>query len=154
MTDAPCLCDLSAAGKENKMSGEYVWKDRKRIIFGLPWSFKRYRLTETKLIVDTGFFSRHEEEIRLYRIMDMTLKRSFGQRLWGLGTVHLCTADKSTPELDIVNIKRSRQFKDMLSDMVESEREQKRISAREFMGGELDGEFGSEDAGFDDGDLH
>ena len=131
---------------------EYVWKDRKRIIFGLPWSFTRYRLTSAKLIVDTGFFNRHEEEIRLYRIMDVTLKRSFGQRLWGLGTVHLCTADESTPELDIQNIKRPRQFKDMLSDMVESEREEKRISAREFMGAGF-GEDGEPDLGGED-DFH
>ena len=31
-----------------------IWKDRKRIIFGLPWSFTRYSLTEDKLLIDTG----------------------------------------------------------------------------------------------------
>ena len=30
---------------------EVKWKDRKRTIFGLPWSFTRYRLTDDKLIV-------------------------------------------------------------------------------------------------------
>ena len=83
------------------MEQNYVWKDRKRIIFGLPWTFTRYYLTEEKLIIDTGFFNRKEEEIRLYRILDITLKRPLGQRLWGLGTVHLCTADKTTSELDV-----------------------------------------------------
>lgn len=118
-----------------------VWKDRKRIIFGLPWSFTRYSLDEEKLYIDTGFLNRKEEEIRLYRILDITLKRPFGQRLWGLGTVHICTGDKSTPELDIKRIKKSRDFKDMLSDMVERERNEKRIGAREFMGGmEIDSE--------------
>jgi uncharacterized membrane protein YdbT with pleckstrin-like domain len=111
-----------------------VWKDRKRIIFGLPWTFTRYSLTEEKLILDTGLFSRKEEEIRLYRILDITLKRPLGQRLWGLGTVHLCTADKSTPEVEIRRIKKPREFKDLLSDMVERERNEKRIGAREFMG--------------------
>ena len=71
----------------------YVWKDRKRIIFGLPWSFTVYKLTEEKLFVETGFFSKKEEEIRLYRVMDLTLKRPFGQRIWGLGTIHCCTAE-------------------------------------------------------------
>ena len=46
---------------------EVKWKDRKRTIFGLPWSFTRYRLTDDKLIVSTGLFSLNEEEIRLYR---------------------------------------------------------------------------------------
>ena len=111
----------------------YVWKDRKRIIFGLPWTFTVYKLTEEKLFVETGFFSKREEEIRLYRVMDLTLKRPFGQRLWGLGTIHCCTADKSTPEFDILRIKKSKEVKDMISDMVEKQREEKRISAREFM---------------------
>ena len=111
----------------------YVWKDRKRIIFGLPWTFTVYKLTEEKLFVETGFFSKREEEIRLYRVMDLTLKRPFGQRLWGLGTIHCCTADKSTPEFDILRIKKSKEVKDMISDMVEKQREEKRIAAREFM---------------------
>ena len=50
-----------------------VWKDRKRTVFGLPWSFTRYLLYENKLVIDVGLFSRTEDEIRLYRIMDITL---------------------------------------------------------------------------------
>ncbi len=115
-----------------------VWKDRKRIIFGLPWTFTRYSLTEEKLTVDTGFLSRKEEEIRLYRILDITLLRPLHQRIWGLGTVRLRTADKSTPEIDIKRIKNAKNFKEMLSDMVEKERDEKRIAAREFMGADMD----------------
>lgn len=116
-----------------KTQTEYVWKDRKRIIFGLPWSFTVYRLTKEKLFIETGFFSKKEEEVRLYRVMDLTLKRPLGQRFWGLGTIHCCTADKSTPEFDILRIKKAKEIKDMISDMVEQQREEKRISAREFM---------------------
>ena len=123
---------------------EYVWKDRKRTIFGLPWSFTKYRLTKEKLLIETGVLSRQEEEVRLYRIMDVTLKRSLGERLFGLGTIHCCSADRSTPEFDIRRIKKSVDVKNMLSDMIEAERMEKRIAGREFMGD--DGDF--------DGDLH
>ena len=112
---------------------EIVWKDRKRIIFGLPWTFTVYKLTREKLLIETGFLNKKEEEIRLYRIMDLTLKRPLGQRLWGLGTVHCCTADKSTPEFEIKRIKDSRNVKELLSDLIEQQREEKRISGREFM---------------------
>lgn len=110
-----------------------LWKDRRRIIFGLPWTFTKYTLTDEKLLIESGFFSRREEEIRLYRILDVTLKRPFGQRLWGLGTIHVCSADKSSPEFDIRRIKFPRKVKELLSDQVESERERKRISGREYM---------------------
>ena len=112
---------------------EYVWRERKRTIFGLPLSFTVYTLTNEKLLIETGFFSKREEEIRLYRIMDLTLLRPFGQRLFGLGTIHCCTGDKTTPEFDILKIKNSQKIKNMLSDMVEAEREKKRVTAREFI---------------------
>jgi len=124
---------------------EFVWQDRKRIIFGLPWTFTKYRLTKEKLYIEKGFLNKQEEEIRLYRIMDLSLRRPLGQRIFGLGTIHCCTADKSTPEFDILRIKNSSDVKEMLSDMVEQQRDEKRISAREFL-------FDSDD-NFDEDDF-
>jgi len=121
-----------------KDTTEYVWRERKRTIFGLPISFTVYKLTEEKLYVESGFLSKKEEEVRLYRIMDLTLNRPLGQRIFGLGTIHCCTADKSTPEFDIRNIKNSRDVKNMLSDMVEKQREEKRVTSREFMDDDFD----------------
>lgn len=58
---------------------QYVWRDRKRIFFGLPWTFTRYCLTGEKLLIDTGFLSRCEEEVWLYRILDLsTAAKSVG----------------------------------------------------------------------------
>jgi len=128
------------------MAKEIIWTDRKRILFGLPWTFTKYTLTKEKLLVETGIFNKDEEEIRLYRIMDMTLKRSLWQRLFGLGTIHCCTADKSSPEMDIQWIKDAANVKELLSDLVEAERMEKRVSSREFFS-DSDGDLD------DDGDL-
>ena len=110
-----------------------IWKDRKRIIFGLPWSFTRYRLEQDKFIIDKGFLSRTEDEIRLYRITDLTLKRALWERMFGLGTIHCRSGDKTSPEFDILHIKDSRRVKDMLSDMVEEERAKRHIGTRELL---------------------
>ena len=32
-----------------------VWKDRKRTLFGLPWSFTKYSLSDDRLFISTGF---------------------------------------------------------------------------------------------------
>lgn len=132
---------------KNEANANLIWSDRKRTLFGLPWSFTRYFLYENKLIIDTGFFSRKEEEIRLYRIMDITLKRTLEERLFGLGTIHCCSGDKTTPEFDIKRIKLSREVKERLSDMVEAERQRRRVGTREYMDGDIDGEI-------DGGDIH
>lgn len=123
------------------MAKEILWSDRKRIVFGLPWTFTKYSLTKEKLLVETGILNKAEEEIRLYRIVDLTLKRSLWERLFGLGTIHCCTADKTAPELDIKWIKDSANVKELLSDLVEQERMEKRVSSREFFSdsdGDLD----------------
>ena len=118
-----------------------VWQDRKRIILGLPWTFTKYVLTKEKLLIQTGILNTKEEEVRLYRIMDVTLRRSLAQRMFGLGTIHCCSADKSTPEFDIKWIPDSAAVKEKLSDLVEAERMAKRVSSREFMSDEDDGEL-------------
>lgn len=125
---------------------EILWKDRKRTIFGLPWSFTRYSLSADKLLIDTGFISRREDEIRLYRIMDISLHRSLWERLFGLGTIHCCSGDKTSPEFNISHIKDPKRVKNMLSDLVEQARDARRVGVREHMDADGDGE-----ADFDDG---
>lgn len=114
-------------------SKKYVWKARKRTLFGLPLSFTVYKLTEEKLIIEKGFLNKNEEEVRLYRILDMTLRRPLNERIWGLGTIHCFSADQSTPEFDISRIRNAHEIKELLSDFVEKERAEKRVSSREFM---------------------
>lgn len=113
-----------------------TWQDRKRTLFGLPWSFTKYRMTEEKLFVISGLFNTKHEEIRLYRILDVTLRRTFGEKLFGLGTLHLCTADKSAPEIEIKRIKQSQKIHQLISDAVECQRTDKGIIGREFFGDE------------------
>lgn len=126
-----------------------VWKDTRRPIFGLPLSFTKYRLLEDKLLIDTGFLSTKQEEVKLYRIMDVTLNRTFIQRIFGVGTIHCCSADKTTPEFDIKDIKKSFEVKEMISKMVEEQRDKKRVSGREFFANHDD-----DDDDLDDDDIH
>lgn len=115
------------------MTQNFVWQDRKRIAFGLPFTFTTYHLTPEKLLIRSGILNTKEEEICLYRIMDVTLQRSLWERLFGLGTIHCCSADKSTPEFEIRWIPHAAEVKEQLSDMIEAERQAKRVSSREFM---------------------
>lgn len=112
---------------------DLIWQDRKRTFLGLPLSFTKYSLTEDRLFIESGFLNTNEDEVRLYRIMDLSLKRSLGQRIFGLGTIHCCTADKTMMDFDIKSIKRPKEVKEMLSNAVEKERQVKRVANREHM---------------------
>ena len=115
------------------MEQNLVWKDRKRIWCGLPWTFTKYELSSDKLVIKTGFFSQNDDEVRLYRILDISLRRSLFQRIFGLGTIRCNSVDKTMKNFDITNIKNSERVKDQLSDLVEESRRSNRVSSREFM---------------------
>ena len=116
-----------------KLPNNTIWSDRKRTIFGLPWSFTKYILTDDKLLIDKGFLRQKEEEIRLYRIMDVSLNRSLFERFDRVGTIHCCSSDRSAPEFDIRRVKNSRMVKDLLSDQVEKQRMARGVTVREEM---------------------
>ena len=120
---------------------EYLWRARKINIFGLPWTFTVYTLKEDKLCISSGVLNKKIEEIRLYRIKDFTVHRSLLQRIFKIGTVHICSADSTTPEFDVVNIRDAEKIKDLMSDQVEKARIEAGVSAKEFMGAGFDGDF-------------
>lgn len=117
-----------------EMENTVVWKDRKRTFLGLPWSFTKYSLTEDRLFVQTGFFKTIENEVRLYRILDLRLERSLGQKLFGLGSVIVNSSDKNLGTFTLKNIKKSKYVKELVAELVEKERDEKRVVSREFMG--------------------
>lgn len=130
------------------MDKEIIWKDRKRTIFGLPWSFTKYSLSKDRLFIEKGIFNVTEDEVRLYRIVDVSLKRTFGQRIFGLGSIMCCSADKTLGDFEIKNIKNSQEVKELLSANIEAERVSKRVISKEdFLHDHEDGD------GMDDSDI-
>lgn len=112
---------------------EIIWKDRKRPFLGLPLSFTRYELTDQKLLINTGFFNIKEEEVRLYRFVDITLHQTLFQRMFGVGNLHCQSTDRSSGDFVIELIKKPREIKELLSEAIEKERDRKKVSVREFM---------------------
>lgn len=112
---------------------DVVWKDRKRIIFGLPWSFTKYGLSEDRIFIETGVLNLNENEVRLYRIMDVSLTKKLWQRMFGLGTITCYSSDKSMGTFEIKNIKKPSEVKELISSYVEEERTRKRVSSKEFL---------------------
>ncbi|MCR5581907.1 MAG: PH domain-containing protein [Pseudobutyrivibrio sp.] len=125
-----------------------LWHDRKRY-FGLPISFTKYSMSEDRLFVETGLLNLEQNEVRLYRILDLQLKRSLGQRIFGVGSIIVSSSDKSLGTFEIRNVKNSANVKEMLSVQVEQQREAKRVVGREYMGSDADDDFDEAQ----DGDL-
>ena len=112
---------------------QYIWKDRKRIL-GMPITFTRYRLSEDRIFCEKGFLNIRQEEVLLYRVRDLELKMSLGQRLFGVGTVCVHSSDKTLPHLDLANIKHPREVKELIHKSVEEAKDQRRMRTMEIMG--------------------
>ena len=126
---------------------EAIWCDRKRVtIFALPWSFTKYTLTPSKLVIQTGFLNRREEETRLYRISDISFSQSLGERLGNTGTLVLTSNDVSSPILALEHIKNAKQVREVLSLQIEKARRAAKVRTSEMVGNFPDGEY--------DDDLH
>ena len=114
---------------------EYLWKDRKRFL-GMPLSFTRYRLSDDRLFCETGFLNVKSDEVLLYRVRDLRLTMSLGQRIFGVGTVCVVSSDKSIPHLDLKNVKHPREVKEMIHKHVEEAKDKRRMRTTELVGAE------------------
>jgi len=117
---------------------ELLFKERKRTLFGLPLSFTVYSFDEERLYIKRGFFTITEDEVRLYRILDLSVRSTLGQRIFGLGSIIVDSSDKTLKQFEIKNIKKAKEIKEQLSKLVEEERQRKRITGREYMGDDHD----------------
>ena len=123
-----------------------IWSDRKRY-FGLPLSFTKYAISEDRLLQSSGILNLQYEEILLYRVRDISLSRSFGQRIFGVGSITVTSSDKSRPVLVIQNVKDAPEVKELLHRQVEDMKIRRRVRFGEIaafgddMDDQLDGEF-------------
>ena len=113
---------------------QYVWSDKKRTLFGLPLSFTRYFLTETKFITRKGFLSLEEDELELYKVVDKKMQLSFGQRLFGCGTIVLYVKDTDTPVKEVLSVKAPRRVAQLIDKYVDQQRDRYHIRGRDMMG--------------------
>ena len=108
-----------------------LWRDKKRY-WGMPLSFTTYSLSEDRLFRETGFLNRKYEDILLYRVRDISLTRSFGQMIFGVGTITIISSDKSAAKLDIINVKSPKQVKELIHQLVEEAKARRRFRFGEF----------------------
>ena len=122
-----------------------IWSDRKRY-FGLPLSFTKYAISEDRLFQSTGLLNLKFEEVLLYRVRDLSLSCSFGQRLFGVGSITVTSSDKSRPVLVIHNVKNPAAVKELIHEQVEDMKIRRRVRFGEIasfgddMDDQLDGE--------------
>ena len=107
------------------MSVEFV--EKKRWLFlGLPFTFTRYVIKEDMITVDTGVFTKVENDCYMYKVQDVEHTASIWERMVGLGTIVCYTGDTTHPKLLIEHIRNSKAIKEFILKQSEQARLKRR----------------------------
>jgi uncharacterized membrane protein YdbT with pleckstrin-like domain len=90
----------------------------------------RYVVTNQRIRLTTGVFSKTTSNLELYRVTDVTMTQSFTERLFGIGNVDLVTTDRTTPLFRIMGVRDHAALFETIRALAESQRDRKR--QREF----------------------
>lgn len=112
---------------------EILWRDRRHYLW-FPFSFTRYYVQNGRLHIKKGFFSTIHDETILYRITDITLKRTLANKLFGTGTIILKVQADASPVQHLINIKYPEDVRAYLSELVDGERRRWNVEGREMYG--------------------
>ncbi len=125
---------------ENK-EAEIRYVERKRLLlFGLPWTFTKYTVTDDMLTVDEGFLTVEENDCYMYKIQDVKLTASVLERIFKLGTIVCYTGDVTNKELKLVHIRHAKEIKSYLLEASEQARIKRRTLHTQDIGAETEDE--------------
>jgi membrane protein YdbS with pleckstrin-like domain len=90
------------------------------LIIYLTVRFTKYKLTDQRLIITKGIFTRHIETVELYRIKDIKYDASFWQRMVGIGNIRMISSDRSTDKISLLGFADSMKKFDQIRQGVET----------------------------------
>ena len=119
------------------MSIEFV--EKKRWLFlGLPFTFTKYVIKEDMITVDTGVFTKVENDCYMYKVQDVEHTASIWERMAGLGTIVCYTGDTTHPQLLIEHIRNSKAIKEfILKESEEARLKRRTVNMLDIGSGEL-----------------
>ena len=109
-----------------------TWSDRSHLLWW-PITFTKYSMSDDRIFCEKGLLSVKFEEILLYRVRDISMKITLGQRIFGVGSILLQSSDKTSPVLELKNIKNPREVKEMIHRQVEEIKVQRRMRFGEIL---------------------
>jgi uncharacterized membrane protein YdbT with pleckstrin-like domain len=86
------------------------------MLFYKAWKIRmtHYEVTPDRVEYGEGIFDRRVDNIDMFRILDIKLRRNILDMLVGVGTVTLTTSDKNQPEFEFKKVRNCRELYDTI----------------------------------------
>ena len=109
-----------------------LWEAKSQHL-GLPLSFTKYYVEDGILFRQKGLLNTDLEQVRLYRVVDLSLKKNLLDRIFGQGTISVSSKDKTMPTLELVRIPHAEDVLRSLNKWTEEERRKAGFKTREII---------------------
>jgi hypothetical protein len=118
----------------SRLEGDEVWSQRRRNWCRTALSFTTYHLSTEELGVESGIISQRFDTTKLFRIIDVTIRRSLLQRVFGLSTLVIHANDPSSNGVIVLsNVLNGFDVRKRLQAAVDDARDRHHVVSREFM---------------------
>jgi membrane protein YdbS with pleckstrin-like domain len=77
----------------------------------------RYEVTAERIEHSRGVLDRKVDNLDMFRVIDLSLRRSLLDCVFGIGTVSLVTTDKTDPEFTFKKVRRCRRLYDTIKEL-------------------------------------
>lgn len=126
-----CLSALAYGGMDDYLSTESMYIGLSMLVF-LIYKYVKlrrtvYTITGEQLKKAEGVFTRDDDYIELYRVIDFAERKNLLQQLFGLKTVTIMSGDKTTPKLCVQGVKEDFDLVTIIRERVEFTKSQKSI---------------------------
>ena len=126
-----CLLALAYGGMDGDLSTESMYVGLAMLLF-LIYKYVKLRrtvftITGEQLKKAEGVFTRDDDYIELYRVIDFAERKNLLQQLFGLKTVTIMSGDRTTPKLCVQGVKEDFDLVAIIRERVEFTKTQKPI---------------------------
>lgn len=124
------MLDEMAPQVSADVSGEerILWEGRPFLSIG-----ERYVLTTERVRIYRGLIGRSVDDVELVRLQDIDFTQNAGERMLGIGDVHLHGADVSTPQVTLRNVHQPEEVRELIRRAWLDARKRYGVSFREQM---------------------
>jgi membrane protein YdbS with pleckstrin-like domain len=107
---------MTTIGKYRVLLGLGVFLAVGLILFYKAWKIRmiHYEVSPDRIEYGEGILDRRVDNLDMFRVVDIKLRRNVIDLLVGVGTVTLTTTDKSHPEFEFKKVKNSRELYDTI----------------------------------------
>jgi hypothetical protein len=124
---APAMPDALSADPAHAEE-QTLWAGRPFLSIG-----EYYVITDDRIRLFTGLFSRRVENVELVRLQDVDYHQGVSERIFGIGDIYLHSADASDPTITLKNVKDPEAVADIIRKVWLAARKKYGVRFREEM---------------------